>query len=152
MLSTVTESQSIETFDLPWQVMKFIIIERSPVLEMFWPYLQVACIRLMDISVNAPDVLVRRYTTLAAALVLAVLASSRVVQCLDLPVATSGFEEWAGVVAKAMSFGGRNQASSLQALKSFQASVAAKVQQQVPPCEPSNGQHLAHGCISVSHT
>ncbi|EIE18332.1 hypothetical protein COCSUDRAFT_60299 [Coccomyxa subellipsoidea C-169] len=84
----------------------------------------------MDVSVNAPDVLVRRYTTLAAALVLAVLASSRVVQCLDLPVATSGFEEWAGVVAKAMSFGGRNQASSLQALKSFQASVAAKVQQQ----------------------
>ncbi|EIE18333.1 hypothetical protein COCSUDRAFT_68296 [Coccomyxa subellipsoidea C-169] len=71
-----------------------------------------------------------RYTALAAALILTLLASSRALQCLDLPVATSGFEKWVGVVAKAMSFGGRNQASSLQALKSFQASVAAKVQQQ----------------------
>ena len=100
---------------------------------------------------NALDGIFRRYTALAAALALTLLASSRALQCLDLPVATSGFEEWVGVVAKAMSFGGRNQASSLQALKSFQASVAAKVQQQVPPCDPSIGQHLAHGCISASH-
>ncbi|BDA50677.1 hypothetical protein COCOBI_16-3530 [Coccomyxa sp. Obi] len=51
-------------------------------------------------------------------------------ETIDLPVATHGFEEWAGVVGKAMSFGGRNQEQSLQALKTFQSKVAAKMQAQ----------------------
>lgn len=60
------------------------------------------------------------------------MANSATASSVELPVATSGFEEWAGVVAKAMSFGGRDQETSLQLLKSFQASVAAKMQKQVP--------------------
>ncbi|CAL8465081.1 g4616 [Coccomyxa elongata] len=51
-------------------------------------------------------------------------------QTIDLPVATHGFEEWAGVVGKAMSFGGRTQEQSLQALKTFQSKVAHKMQEQ----------------------
>ena len=70
-----------------------------------------------------------RYVVAAAAVALAVLAGS---DGYDLPVATHGFEQWAGVVAKAMSYGGRDQDKSLQALKSFQARVASNMQNQVP--------------------
>ncbi|KAK9909770.1 hypothetical protein WJX75_007218 [Coccomyxa subellipsoidea] len=71
-----------------------------------------------------------RYWALATAVALTALANSATATSVELPVATSGFEEWAGVVAKAMSFGGRDQETSLQSLKSFQASVAAKMQKQ----------------------
>ena len=68
---------------------------------------------------------------LTTAVALTALANSATATSFELPVATSGFEEWAGVVAKAMSFGGRDKENSLQSLKSFQASVAAKMQNQV---------------------
>ena len=60
-------------------------------------------------------------------LVLALLAVSAVAADVDLPVATQGTEQWAGVVAKAMTAGGRSQAESMQALKSFQSSVMGKM-------------------------
>ena len=60
---------------------------------------------------------------------------------VDLPVATQGTEQWAGVVAKAMSAGGKNQDESLQALSSFQEKVFSKIAKTVglsalsaPPC------------------
>ena len=46
---------------------------------------------------------------------------------VDLPVATQGTEQWAGVVAKAMTMGGRNQAESMQAMQSFQNLVMQKM-------------------------
>lgn len=62
-------------------------------------------------------------------LVLAIVAvsTSAVADYVDLPVATEGTEQWAGVVAKAMTVNGRSQAESLQALKSFQSSVMQKM-------------------------
>ncbi|CAK0774053.1 hypothetical protein CVIRNUC_004129 [Coccomyxa viridis] len=60
---------------------------------------------------------------LLALLAVAAVADSNV----DLPVATQGTEQWAGVVAKAMSAGGRNQDESLQALSSFQEKVFSKI-------------------------
>ncbi|CAL8465614.1 g5150 [Coccomyxa elongata] len=71
-----------------------------------------------------------RYVVAAAAVALAVLACSAAADGIDLPVAAHGFEQWAGVVGKAMSFGGRDQATSLQALEGFQAKVAANMQKQ----------------------
>ena len=59
--------------------------------------------------------------------VLALLMASALASDIDLPVATQGTEQWAGVVAKALTFGGRDQAQSLQAMKSFQESVMAKM-------------------------
>ncbi|CAL8470325.1 g9867 [Coccomyxa elongata] len=70
-----------------------------------------------------------RYLALAP-LALVVLASCASASTVDLPVATGGFEQWAGVVGKAMSFGGKNQDQSLQALKTFQSKVFANVQKQ----------------------
>ena len=62
-------------------------------------------------------------------LVLAIVAvsTSAVADYVDLPVATEGTGQWAGVVAKAMTVNGRSQAESLQALKSFQSSVMQKM-------------------------
>lgn len=65
---------------------------------------------------------------------LALLAVSAVADNIDLPVATQGTEQWAGIVAKAMSFGGKNQAESLQAFKSFQTSVKSKMGKTVSGC------------------
>ena len=67
----------------------------------------------------------------ALALVLLIAVSGTQCQTIDVPVATHGFEQWAGVVAKAMSFGGRNKAESLQALTNFQSNVQAKMQEKV---------------------
>ena len=50
---------------------------------------------------------------------------------VDLPVATQGTEQWAGVVAKAMTVNGRSQEESLQALQSFKDSVAGKMSKTV---------------------
>ena len=62
-----------------------------------------------------------------AVLFLALLLVSTLAENVDLPVATQGTEQWAGVVAKAMTIDGRSQAESLQALKSFQSSVMQKL-------------------------
>ena len=62
---------------------------------------------------------------------LAVLAISVVADNVDLPVATQGTEQWSGVLAKAMTMGGRDQDASLQALQSFQDKVFAKIAKTV---------------------
>ena len=62
---------------------------------------------------------------------LALLAISAVADSVDLPVATQGTEQWSGVLAKAMTVGGRDQAASLQALQSFQNKVFAKIAKTV---------------------
>ena len=50
---------------------------------------------------------------------------------LELPVATQGTEQWAGVVAKALTAGGMSHADSLQALQGFKSAVAAKMAKTV---------------------
>ena len=56
---------------------------------------------------------------------------------LELPVATQGTEQWAGVVAKAMTAGGMDHGTSLQALQAFKTAVAAKMAKTVRrPCFP----------------
>lgn len=72
-----------------------------------------------------------RCLVIAMASMLLATVSGAEGQTIDLPVATHGFEQWAGVVANAMSFGGGNHDQSLQALKTFQSKVAAKMQEQV---------------------
>ena len=68
---------------------------------------------------------------------LALLAVAAVADSgVDLPVATQGTEQWAGVVAKAMSAGGRNQDESLQALSSFQEKVFSKIAKTVSRSAP----------------
>ena len=62
---------------------------------------------------------------------LALLAISVVADDVDLPVATQGTEQWSGVLAKAMTVGGRDQDASLQALQSFQEKVFAKIAKTV---------------------
>lgn len=89
-----------------------------------------------------------RYLALAP-LALLVLASCASASNIDLPVATGGFEQWAGVVGKAMSFGGKNQDQSLQALKSFQSKVFANVQKQV--CLPIILQPFLSCCVETSN-
>ena len=50
---------------------------------------------------------------------------------LELPVATHGTEQWAGVVAKALTAGGLSHGESLQALQAFKSAVAAKMAKTV---------------------
>ena len=70
--------------------------------------------------------------SLVVAPILALLAVAAVADSnVDLPVATQGTEQWAGVVAKAMSAGGRSQDESLQALSSFQERVFSKISKTV---------------------
>ncbi|KAK9917365.1 hypothetical protein WJX75_003560 [Coccomyxa subellipsoidea] len=76
-----------------------------------------------------------RWIAIAVVVISASLSSSAAEGTTDLPVATYGFEEWAGVTAKAMSFGGRNQEQSLEALKGFQSKVTAKLQEQASAVE-----------------
>ncbi|CAL8467466.1 g7004 [Coccomyxa elongata] len=52
------------------------------------------------------------------------------IQGLDLPVATSGFEEWAGVIGDALAYGGNSKEDTLQALKGFQAVVMEHLKKQ----------------------
>ncbi|CAL5227028.1 g9922 [Coccomyxa viridis] len=63
---------------------------------------------------------------LEVVLVLAFLVKSTAANDVDLPVAIQGTEQWAGVVAKAMTVDRRSLAESLQALKIFQSSVMQK--------------------------
>lgn len=53
------------------------------------------------------------------------------IQGLDLPVATSGFEQWAGVIGDALAFGGKSKEDTLQALKGFQAVAMEHLKKQV---------------------
>ena len=72
-------------------------------------------------------------------LALALVVVSAVADKVDLPVATQGTEQWAGVVAKAMTVNGRSQAESLQALKAFQTSVTQKMGKTVScSCTPND--------------
>ena len=64
-------------------------------------------------------------------LVLAFLVKSTAANDVDLPVAIQGTEQWAGVVAKAMTVDRRSLAESLQALKIFQSSVMQKTAKTV---------------------
>lgn len=64
---------------------------------------------------------------LGAVLVFALWVVSGLAADVDLPVATHGTEQWAGVVAKAMMVNGRSQAESLQAHEAFQRSVRQKM-------------------------
>ena len=67
----------------------------------------------------------------------AVSASPTTAGDLELPVATQGTEQWAGVVAKAMTAGGMDHGESLQALQAFKTAVAAKMAKTVRrPCFP----------------
>ena len=50
---------------------------------------------------------------------------------LELPVATQGTEQWAGVVAKVMTAGGMAHGESLQALQAFKTAVTAKMAKTV---------------------
>ncbi len=66
------------------------------------------------------------------ALALVLLAGSAAASDnVDLPVATGGFEQWASVVAKAMSYGSDNQESTLKALDSFQSKVMQNMKKTV---------------------
>ena len=55
---------------------------------------------------------------------------------LELPVATHGTEQWAGVVAKALTAGGISHGESLQALQAFKSAVAAKMVKTVRALAP----------------
>ncbi|CAK0783887.1 hypothetical protein CVIRNUC_007087 [Coccomyxa viridis] len=57
---------------------------------------------------------------------------------LELPVATQGTEQWAGVVAKALTAGGMSHADSLQALQGFKSAVAAKMAKTAETLEKLN--------------
>lgn len=72
---------------------------------------------------------------------LANMCTSAPTSKLDLPMATHGFDAWTSVVAKAVSFGGRSQDHSLEALKDFQAKVMADFKKQVNVCHVARGWH-----------
>ncbi len=59
------------------------------------------------------------------------MAGCGVAHGLDLPVATGGFQDWAQIVAKAVTYGGKDQEQSLQALQSFHTLVMTKFHKQV---------------------
>ena len=67
---------------------------------------------------------------LMAALLLAV-SRSCAASGVDVPVALHGTEQWAGVVAKAMTWGGKDQAQSLQAFKAFQSRAMSALRRKV---------------------
>lgn len=50
---------------------------------------------------------------------------------IDLPVATSGTDQWAGVIAKAMTFGAGDQDTAMKNFESFQARAMGKLQKTV---------------------
>ena len=68
-----------------------------------------------------------------------------------------GTEQWAGVVAKAMTFGGRDQGKSMQAFKTFQSNVMTSLQKKVrgsrPSCSSTRGQSSSLRCEfqSIEH-
>ena len=66
-------------------------------------------------------------------------------------MATHGTEQWAGVVAKAMTAGGMSHADSLQALSSFKTAVAAKMAKTVRrPCCPKPSLHAILSLHSIA--
>ena len=67
---------------------------------------------------------------LMAALLLAVSRSCEA-SGVDVPVALHGTEQWAGVVAKAMTWGGKDQAQSLQAFEAFKSRAMSALRRKV---------------------
>ena len=65
-------------------------------------------------------------------------------------MATSGFEQWAAVVGKALMFGNPDKDSSMQALASFQAKTMAKLQQKVRPHSILHVRHVQLLDLSTS--
>ena len=70
-------------------------------------------------------------TTLASAATSLASQPPTTASDLELPVATQGTEQWAGVVAKALTAGGMSHTDSLQALQGFKSAVAAKMAKTV---------------------
>ena len=50
---------------------------------------------------------------------------------IDLPVALSGTDQWAGVIAKAMSFGAPSADAALKNMQAFQSKVMERLTRQV---------------------
>ena len=50
---------------------------------------------------------------------------------IDLPVALSGTEQWAGVIAKAMSFGAPSSDAALENMQGFKSKVMDRLAKQV---------------------
>lgn len=55
------------------------------------------------------------------------------VQGFDLPVATSGFEQWVGVVGNALAHGDKDKGETLQALKAFRNIAMDHLRSQARP-------------------
>ena len=66
-----------------------------------------------------------------AALVVLVVSVKAEASNIDLPVATSGTDQWAGVIAKAMTFGAGDQDTAMKKFESFQARAMSKLQRTV---------------------
>ncbi|EIE26081.1 hypothetical protein COCSUDRAFT_46483 [Coccomyxa subellipsoidea C-169] len=100
-------------------IMEFASLGRAAAIEL-----------LQDFGGDTESVLANMYLALVPLAFVVLASCASAADNIDLPVATGGFEQWAGVVGKAMSFGGKNQGESLQALKSFQGKVMANMQKQ----------------------
>ena len=66
-----------------------------------------------------------------AALVVLLVSRNARASNIDLPVATSGTDQWAGVIAKAMTFGAGDQDTAMKNFESFQARAMSKLQRTV---------------------
>ena len=66
-----------------------------------------------------------------AALVVLVVSGEARASNIDLPVATSGTDQWAGVIAKAMTFGAGDQDTAMKNFESFQSRAMSKLQTTV---------------------
>ena len=82
---------------------------------------------------------------------LVLLVGSAVADDLQLPVATHGTEQWAGVVGKAMTAGGMSHGKSLQALQFLKSAVAAKMAKTVGhPCSSKPSHVSLHYTVDAS--
>ena len=72
-----------------------------------------------------------RLSLLWAALAVLVVSGKAGASNIDLPVATSGTDQWAGVIAKAMTFGAGDQDTAMKNFDSFQALAMSKLQSTV---------------------
>jgi hypothetical protein len=90
--------------------------------------------------------LLRRCLALAPVAIV-LLAACVSADNIDLPVATSGFEKWAGVVGKALAFGGGDKDQTLQSLSSFQETVMQKMKSKAR-CLPRALPHCQHARLA----
>lgn len=63
--------------------------------------------------------------------VTAMLAGNSLVDCLDLPVATQGLDEWVKIFAQAASYGGKSKEETLQTAKKMQSITMSSFQEHV---------------------